>query len=111
MWDYLKLNFGYDGGHVLQGIVLAVILVSIFDNPWLAAFGGAWGLGLPKELLDRVKDGKWQGWSTVSDLLADALGAVPLIVTLYGDLIAGAVALWGIGLAYLIAVKLGNFHN
>ena len=111
MWQYLRKNFGYDAGHVLQGVILAVVLLVLFGNSWLAAFGGAYGYGLPKELWDRKQDGKWQGWSTVSDLLADALGAIPLIVTLYGSLQLGAVAFVSIGLAYLGAVALGGYKN
>lgn len=111
MWQYLRKNFGYDAGHVLQGVLLAVVLIALFDNPWLAAIGGAFGYGLPKELADRVNDGKWQGWSTVSDLLADALGAIPLIVTLYGSLELGALAFVALGGSYLVAVRLGGYKN
>ena len=71
MWNYLVKNYGYDSGHMLLGVLLALTLHSLAILPaWACGLIGGLAYGLPKEIYDKVTKPHLSILDGVADLLS-----------------------------------------
>ena len=68
MWKYLVKSYGYDGGHALVGIALALVLFSLGVPVFWAALLGGLIFAVPKEIYDMIHGRHAPTADTFSDL-------------------------------------------
>lgn len=68
--NYLVKNYGYDAGHSLAGILLALVVL-LFAPAWMAGLLGGLLYAIPKELWDisKYRDRRVR-WDNVADLVS-----------------------------------------
>ncbi len=69
MWKYLVKSYGYDGGHALVGVLLALILFSLGVPAFWAALLGGTAYAVPKEIYDMIHEKHGPTVDTFSDLV------------------------------------------